>query len=378
MKIVVAINGTIETRMTGGHEVRIFELFNRLSNENEVHIVQIADNSKIWKKGNITIHNVKPFYGNLGKKLYADHYFLARYFYTLKVGREVKKIKPDLVDYNSWVFPLFKRRYKMVSTCALMPTSTKVNSFYRKLVYFIDLYLLKYKMIKADHLIFLSRQMQDRFQIFISKKGKNSDYVPNGVDETIFHPGDKFKARESNQLPLDKKIVFYCSRLEEHKRPFDFLESIKRLPENYIGLIAGKGPLSVDIEKWINGNNLNDRFILKGPVDKHKLSKFYIASDVVLYPGEFEIQPLVPQEAMACGTPVIVSNTLGNNEIVKDNENGLLFELGKIDEIVEDILFLEDNPEERSNYVIQGLKFMSVRNWNETSKLTLNVYKNIM
>ena len=377
MRIVVAINGTINLKISGGHEVRIYELFNRLALENEVHIIQIAEDSKIWKKGNLIIHNIQPIRGRLGSILYERHYFLARYLYSLKVAKVVKSIRPDLVDYNSWVFPLFKRKYKMVATCALMPTASKLNPSLKRLFYTIDLYLLKYKMKRADHLIFLSKQMQERFEKFVSKIGISYDYVPNGVDRDIFHIGDKEKARQVNLLPQEKKIVFFCSRLEEHKRPFDFLHAVQKLPDNYVGLMAGKGPLSEEIEKWIQVNHLASRFIIKGPVEKQNLSCLYVASDVVIYPGEFEIQPLVPQESMACGTPVIVSNTLGNNEIVKNHENGILFELGNVEEIVENILYLEGNTEFRIKCIENGLNFMRDRNWEETANLTFSIYSNL-
>lgn len=377
MRIVVAINGTLSLKVSGGHEVRIFELFNRLAMENEVHVIQIAENSDVWTKGNLIIHNVKPMRGSIGRIIYEKHYFLARYLYTLKVSKVVRTINPDLVDFNSWVFPLIKRKYKMVATCALMPTASKMNLLLKRLFYSLDLYLLKYKIKKADHLIFLSRQMQDRFKSFITKLGKGFDYVPNGVESEIFHVGDKTKSRENSRLPQNKKIIFFCSRLEMHKRPFDFLEAVKKLPVGYLGLIAGQGSLAGDIENWIIKNNLDSRIILKGPTDKNKLSELYTASDVVVYPGEYEIQPLVPQESMACGTPVIVSNTLGNNEIVSDQLNGLLFELGNVDDLVCKILSLEDNTNLRNKLIENGLQFMRERNWDETAKLTQNIYNKV-
>lgn len=331
----------------------------------------------MWRKGNIVIHDLPPLKGKLGKHFYDHHFFLARYLFSFKVAKAIGSLSPDIADFNSWVFPLSAKAFKVVSTCALMPATSRVNSFYAILINHLDLFLLKYKIRKADHVIYLSRQMQERFRDYEKQMGKESTYVPNGIDTIIFHPKSQVECRLKNNLPPDKKIILYCSRLEHYKRPFDYLKALKNLGDEYFGVIAGNGPLLGDIKRWIEENGMGGKVTVLGPVEKRRLSELYSGSDVVVYPGEVEIQPLVPQEAMACGTPVIVSDTLGNNEIVTDGVNGMTIQVGDVEGIIRGVKLLTTDKLFQEKIVRNGLEYMSSRNWDHTSTITFGVYKSL-
>lgn len=378
LKIAVITNGTLKDRNAGGHEMRIYQIFSRITLENEVHVVQVANNSEVWKLDGLIIHNLKPLPGRFGKSLYDNHFFVARYLFALRAGRTVKKIGPDIADYNSSVFPIFSKNYKMVATSTLMPIASGVSSTKGKIILALDKFLLRYKMGKSDFIIYLSRQMQALLADIQERYGKQSRYVPNGVDQTIFYIKEKHDCRKKRNLPSDKYLVMYSSRLVEYKRPFDFLNAVKSLPDKYIGVIVGDGPLMDKIRTWIMENQLGQRVIVTGKVEKETLADLYSACDIVVYPGEFEIQPLVPQESMACGTPPVVSNTLGNNEIVTDNENGLVVPLGDINAITDAIRKVCEDLTLRKKLNENGLNYMKNRNWDASSRITLEVYKNIV
>lgn len=377
LKIVVVTNATIGPKSYGGHENRIIELFTRIAENNDVHVVQIADNDQVWEKGKLKIHNTTPLKGRFGPSIYRSHFFLARYLYALRVGKVVKKLSPDVADYNSWVFPILSKSYKMVASGSVMPSASFMSRSSGSIVRKVDMFLFKYKTKKADYSIMFSRQMQDKLSPIHRKYGKKTRYVPNGVDKEIFHKRDKIDCRKKHDIPIDRKIILFSSRLAQYKRPFDYLEAMKELPDNYMGYIAGGGDLIQEIKDWIMENSMGDRIVLLGKLDKEILSEYYSASDAVVYPGEFEIQPLVPQEAMASGTIPIVSDTLGNNEIVTDRKNGLVVQLGDSDDIRKKVLEACEDQELASSLLMGGEEYMKTRDWDHSARATMEVYAEI-
>lgn len=379
MKIAVITYATLrEDKMKGGHELRIYETFRRMALENEVHIFQYSDRYGIWKLENMIVHDIPALPGFLGKFVYDRIWLLGRYLFSMTVSLRVKHIKPDIADYYTWVFPLYRRNYKMVASCFIAPFPSKFGSTLVKLFGKIDFFLTKYKIKKSDYSIYLSSHFRRVFSDFENSIRKDSVYVPNGVDRTVFTPSDKNRSRCKHKLPAEVKLILYCSRLQMHKRPLDFLYAVKNLPSDYVGVIVGEGPLLPQIRKWISSNKMERRFLIKGFVaDRTEVAEIYSACDVTVYPTEYEWQSLVPQESMACGTPVVVSNVAGNNEIVTDKWNGLLFELGDTTELTKQILKALGDEPLRNSLILNGLNYVESRTWERTASDTFAIYKKI-
>jgi glycosyltransferase involved in cell wall biosynthesis len=82
-----------------------------------------------------------------------------------------------------------------------------------------------------------------------------------------------------------------------------------------------------------------------GHLDREKLSEFYQNARFIVVPSiSDEIFPLVALEAMSHGLPVIASRIGGLPEIVENENNGLLFEAGNVEELSSKMKLLWDNP----------------------------------
>jgi len=68
------------------------------------------------------------------------------------------------------------------------------------------------------------------------------------------------------------------------------------------------------------------------------MRKVYINHDVLLLPSIGEAIGMVVPESMACGTPVIVSDTVGAKDYVIESENGLIFKTGDYRDLTDKIL----------------------------------------
>ncbi len=117
-------------------------------------------------------------------------------------------------------------------------------------------------------------------------------------------------------------------------------------------LIAGDGP---DKNKMINlmkQLNLENRVEYLGLVPD--MPKFYNLLDCLVIPSRWEPLGIVAIEAQASGIPVIGSNIDGLAEIITDRENGLLFEVKNVQDLVHKIRLIKEDSDLREAIVETG------------------------
>ena len=124
---------------------------------------------------------------------------------------------------------------------------------------------------------------------------------PVPIDTDLFSPKNKIQARKKLHLKINQKIIIYVGRIETAKGSDLLLEVAKR-NKDISFLLVGKIN-----DKKIKLENLENVKILPY-LPNNKLIQYYSASDLCLFPSRAESFGIVPREAMACGTPTIVSD----------------------------------------------------------------------
>lgn len=119
----------------------------------------------------------------------------------------------------------------------------------------------------------------------------------NGVDSALFRPGAA--RREEFGLPRVGRIAVFAGRFVE-KKGLAVLEAVARTRPDMTFALAGSGP--IDPRSW----NLRNVHCL-GILSPEQMAALYRCGDVLVLPSVGEGYPLVIQEAMACGLPVICS-----------------------------------------------------------------------
>ncbi len=125
----------------------------------------------------------------------------------------------------------------------------------------------------------------------------------NGIDSGAFKPARrdaKMPAREVLGLPREQAVALFVGRFVE-KKGLDLLARMAKLRPDLIWALAGWGP--IDPDRWALPNVKVFRN-LSGP----SLAPLYQASDAFVLPSLGEGFPLVIQEALACGLPVVCSD----------------------------------------------------------------------
>ena len=164
--------------------------------------------------------------------------------------------------------------------------------------------------------------------------------IPVGIDIDHFSPKNMHANMAVNRRTFQVGTV---RRLVPRMGLELLIHSIIDL-ENTNLVIAGKGPLSFELEKLINALNLNDRVKLIGYVPDKDLPDFYRSLDVCVIPSvALEGFCISALEAMACGVPVIASDLDGLRSSVGKCDEELLFEPNSVESLVVKIKFAKEH-----------------------------------
>jgi glycosyltransferase involved in cell wall biosynthesis len=149
--------------------------------------------------------------------------------------------------------------------------------------------------------------------------------ISNGIDLSEFSdlpPKGCFKKKFN--IPEDKKIILYLGRIHKIKG-IDFLvKAYAHLTKSMnfndaILVIAGPddGYLR-ETQALINSLKIDDIVLLTGPLYGRDKLEAYIDADVYVLPSRYENWGLTALEAVACGTPVILTENCGAAKYFKD------------------------------------------------------------
>ena len=174
---------------------------------------------------------------------------------------------------------------------------------------------------------------------------------------------------ERNKLSIKKDdfVVGFAGRLIERKGWRTFLKAAEltlNSNPNTKFLIAGDGKDKEKLLNLIKDRQLHKNVIYLGYVSN--MVWFYSILDCFVMPSNGEAMGLTAIEAQAMGVPVIASDVEALNEIIKDGENGLLFETRNKKDLAEKIKRLIIDTKLRQSLISGGheaVKEFSLKNY---------------
>ena len=179
-------------------------------------------------------------------------------------------------------------------------------------------------------------------------------YNFSDLDPSNARKCDKQEEREKIGLRRDDFVIGFVGRLSKVKACEYLIKSIPYITiPNFKVLIAGDGAERKKLEKIAENLNIKGKTIFLGYVEE--ISNFYGIIDVLVVPSKFESFGISVIEAQACGVPVIVSNVGALNELIKNEENGLLFEFANEKDLAEKIELMEKDKDLKKRLIKNGL-----------------------
>jgi alpha-1,6-mannosyltransferase len=140
--------------------------------------------------------------------------------------------------------------------------------------------------------------------------------VPLGVDLDQFHPRRRSAAVRQRWVRPGQTLLVHCGRLSVEKHAHRSIDSVAALRDSGVDaklVVVGEGPLRARLERQAAGL----------PVDftgfigcRDTVATILATADVALAPGPHETFGLAALEALACGTPAVVSRTSALAEIL--------------------------------------------------------------
>jgi glycosyltransferase involved in cell wall biosynthesis len=186
--------------------------------------------------------------------------------------------------------------------------------------------------------------------------------------------------RAVTRYGLPSSYIIFVGTLEPRKNVPTLLKALRGLHDQgydaHLAIVGRKGWLYEDIFSAVTDLKLADCVHFLENVTNQDLARLYSAACCLALPSFYEGFGLPPLEAMACGTPVVVSNRSSLPEVVGDA--GLIIDPDSPEELGEALRRLLEDSELRSSLGQQGLMRSSEFSWRRAAHQTMTVYEQVL
>lgn len=205
--------------------------------------------------------------------------------------------------------------------------------------------------------------------------------IPNGVSPHFRRISDPIiLAATRHKFGLKHPLVLSVGTLEPRKNHVGLIKAFYQAQKRKQGpamlaLAGGKGWLYEETQSLVEQLKLEKKVRFLGRVTDLELISLYSMADVFAFPSFAEGFGVPPLEAMACGVPVIVSNTASLPEVVGDA--GLLIDPYNTGELATAILRILGDKQLQEDLRQKGYERVKQFTWQESARKMLTVYQKL-
>lgn len=158
--------------------------------------------------------------------------------------------------------------------------------------------------------------------------------------------------REEFGLTESDKFIASIGELDDNKNHITVIKALATLGrKDFKYVVCGVGPNKDMLLAEAEHMGLKENVILAGY--RSDIPDVLNAADIFVFPSFHEGMPVSALEAMACGLPIICSEIRGNVDIIREGDNGYLFQPSDVETLARKLEYLLDDAEKRK---IMGLK----------------------
>lgn len=309
----------------------------------------------------------------LKKRVYflAPFYYFFGFFALLKL---VKKEKVDIINAH-WIIPggFISAIVSLITGVPLVVTVAGSDVYLagkNKLFGYMALFASKV----AKEIVGGGSPLwtDDLVKIGV-EKNKTLHTIIYGVDlkQYFYTQNGVNKLKDKLKIKHNTVIVLAVGRLVYKKGMHVLINSMPKViskNRNVKFIIVGDGDQKEELQNLAKKLEVDSYLIMPGTILRDELLSYYNMCDLYVSTsirdksGNLDDQSIALVEAMACKKAAITSNLAGNRVIVKNNKNGLLFEMGNSIQLSEKINFLIENDKIRKKFAETGYK-MTISNF---------------
>ncbi len=232
----------------------------------------------------------------------------------------------------------------------------------------------------AQHIIVPSESTKQDLTAMLGVPPIKISVIYEAADELFVPlPLEQTRAEVIKKYHLPESFVLFVGTIEPRKnvdgliRAFHHLRNKYGVSETALVIAGGGGWLYDDTLELIRQLKLEQSVFLLGRIPDEELHKLYVAARCHVLAAHYEGFGLPPLEAMACGTPTIVSNVSSLPEVVGDA--ALLVDPSNWEEIAVAIHRLLSDDQLHAELREKGLNRASFFSWESAARRTMEVYK---
>ena len=205
--------------------------------------------------------------------------------------------------------------------------------------------------------------------------------IPNGVAPYFRRITDPLLLNATrHKFGLKHPLVLGVGTLEPRKNHAGLIKAFyqaqkKKQGPAMLAIVGGQGWLYEETRNLVAELKLERNVCFLGRVSDLELITLYSMADVFAFPSFFEGFGIPPLEAMACGAPVITSNTSSLPEVVGDA--ALLVDPNDSAALAQAIQTLLENEPLRSQLVQKGYRQAQKYTWDMSARRMLQVYQKL-
>ncbi len=200
--------------------------------------------------------------------------------------------------------------------------------------------------------------------------------------QPIFRQLDHMEARQhvAAQYSIAGDFVLFVSTIEPRKNLPTLLKAFRRMldvyhPQVTLAVAGQQGWLTEQVNQTVTELQLGECVRFLGAVPKEELLYLYNAARIYVLPSFYEGFGLPPLEAMACGTPVVVSNSSSLPEVVGDAAQ--LVDPNDVEAWSVALWRVLSDEGLRAEMCEKGLRRASSFSWQRAARETLGVYRRV-
>jgi glycosyltransferase involved in cell wall biosynthesis len=233
---------------------------------------------------------------------------------------------------------------------------------------------------RCHHIITVSESSKREIIKYLNVPEEKISVIYGGYSD-IFKPktDDRLSGEVKRKYNITGNYLLYVGTLEPRKNLKGLIQAYTQCQAKkdfLLVLAGGKGWKYEHIFRLVDKLQLQDQVIFTGYVEEADLPGLYQGASLFVYPSFYEGFGLPPLEAMACGLPVIVSNTTSLPEVVGDA--GVYVDPNDVEQIAFSIDTVLSDSELRRNLTQRGSERARLFSWEKTAKATLQLYEQVV